>query len=57
MQGNKTGKCRRVLVNDVSIRLLTSHPTPAVIFTFAPLGVVLKTFEDNKWHNVFFFQI
>ena len=47
MQENMTGKWRRVLVN-VSVCLLTSHPIPNVIFTFAPLGVVLKMHEDTK---------
>ena len=51
MQWNKTGKWRRVLVN-VSVCLLTSHPIVKVIFTFAPLGLVLKMHEDNKRHNV-----
>ena len=39
-------KCRRDLVN-VSVCLLN------VIFTFAPLGVVLKMYEDTRWHKVF----
>ena len=44
-------KWHRVLVN-VSVCLLTSHSIRNVIFTFAPLGVVLKMYEDIKWHNV-----
>ena len=48
---SKTGKWRRVLVI-VSICLPTSHTIKNVIFTFAPFGVVLKMYEDNKWHNV-----
>ena len=51
MQESKTGKLRRLLVN-VSVCLLTSHPIRNVIFTFAPLGVVLKMYEGTKWHNV-----
>ena len=51
MQECKTGKWRRVLVN-VSVCLLTSHPIQNV--TFEPLGVVLKMYEDTKWHNVIF---
>ena len=51
MQESKTGKWRRVLVN-VSGCLLTSQPKRNAIFTFAPLGLVLKTYEGNKWHNV-----
>ena len=51
MQESKTGKWHRVLVN-VRVCLLMSHPILNVIFTFAPLGVVLKMYEDNKWHNV-----
>ena len=51
MQESKTGKWRLVLVN-VSVCLLTSHPIRNVIFTFAPFGVVLKMYEDTKWHNV-----
>ena len=33
--------------------LRTSHPILNVIFTFAPLGVVLKMYEDTRWHKVF----
>ena len=51
MQESKTGKWHRVLVN-VSVCLLTSHPIQNVIFTFAPLGVVLKMYEDTQWHTV-----
>ena len=51
MQESKTGKWRRVHVN-VGASLLTSHVIPKVIFTFAPLGVVLKMYEDTKWNNV-----
>ena len=51
MQECKTGKWRRVLFN-ISACLLTSHPIPNVIFTFAPLGVVLKMYEDTKWNYV-----
>ena len=47
MQESKTGKWRRDLVN-VSVCLLTSCPIPNVIFFFAPLGVVLKMYEDTK---------
>ena len=46
MQESKTEKWRRVL-NNVSVCLLTSHPIPYVIFTFAPLGVVFKMYEDT----------
>ena len=45
MQESKTGKWHRVLVNE-SVCLPTSHPIPNIIFTFAPLGVVLKMYED-----------
>ena len=55
MQECKTGKWRRVLFN-VSACLLTSHPIPNVIFTFAPLGVVLKMYEDTKWNSNFKFK-
>ena len=34
---SETGKWHPVLVH--------------VIFTFAPLGVGLKMYEDTKWHN------
>ena len=51
MQKSKAGKCRLVLIN-VSVCLLTSHPIRKVSFPFAPLGVVLKMYEDTKWHNV-----
>ena len=51
MQDNKTGKWRRVLIN-VSVCLLMSHPISNAIFAFPPLGVVLKMYEDTKWHNV-----
>ena len=51
MQESKSGKERRVLVN-VSVCLLTSQPIPNVIFTFAPLGEVLKMYEHTKWNNV-----
>ena len=37
---------------NVSVCLLTSHPILNVIFTFAPLGVVRKMYEDNKWRYV-----
>ena len=50
MQESKTGKWRKVLVN-VSVCLLTPHPIPKVIFTFASLGVVFKMYEGTKWHN------
>ena len=49
--GGKAGKWRRVPVN-VSVCLLTSHPKPNVTFCFAPLGIVLKMYEDTKWHHV-----
>ena len=49
--GGKAGKWRRVPVN-VSVCLLTSHPKPKVIFTFAPLGMVLKLYEDTKRYHV-----
>ena len=48
---SKSGKWRRALVN-VSVCLLTSHPIMNIIFLFAPLDVVLKMYEDAKWHNV-----
>ena len=51
MQESNTGKWRRDLVN-VSVCLLTSHPILNVIFTFAPLGVVLEVYEDTRWHDV-----
>ena len=51
MQESKPGKGHRVLVN-VSVCLLTLHPIRNAIFTFAPLGVVLKMYEGTKWHNV-----
>ena len=51
MQESNTGKWRRDFVN-VSVCLLTSHPILNVIFTFAPFGVVLKMYEDTRWHNV-----
>ena len=51
MKESKTVKWRRVLVN-ISVCLLTTHPVSNVIFTFAPLGVVLKMYEDTKWPNV-----
>ena len=51
MQESKTGKWRRVLVK-VSVCLLTSHPIPNAIFTFAPSGVVLKMYENTIWHSV-----
>ena len=51
MQESKTGKWRRVLVN-VSVCLLTSYQIPNVIFILAPLGVVLKVYEDTRWHDV-----
>ena len=51
MQQSKSGKWRRVLVN-VSVCLLMSHQIRNVIFIFAPLGMVLKVYEDIKWHNV-----
>ena len=51
MQECKTGKWCRVVFN-VSACLLTSHPILNVIFTFAPLGVVLRMYEDIKWNNV-----
>ena len=38
------------LVN-VSVCLMTSYPIQYVVFTFAPLGVVLKMYEDTKWHK------
>ena len=47
MQESKAG----VLVK-VSVCLLTSHSIRNVILTFAPLGVVLKMYEDTKWHSV-----
>ena len=46
MRKSKAGKWRRVLVN-VSVCLMTSHLIPNVIFTLAPLGVVLKMYEDT----------
>ena len=52
MQDSKTVKWRRVRVN-VSVCLLTSHPIRNIIFTFAPLGVLLKMYEETKWHTVF----
>ena len=51
MKESKTGKWHRVLVM-VSVRLLMSHQIPNVIFTFAPLGVVLKMYEDTEWHDI-----
>ena len=51
MQESKTGKGARGLVN-VSVCLLTLHPIPNVILTFAPLGVILKMYEDTKSHNI-----
>ena len=51
MQESITGKWHRVLVN-VSVCLLTSYQIPNVIFIFAPLGVVLKVYEDSGLHNV-----
>ena len=42
MQESNSGKWRRDLVN-VSVYLLTSHPI---------LKVVLKMYEDTRWHNV-----
>ena len=51
MQESNTGKWRRDFVN-VSVCLLTSHLILNVIFTFAPLGMVLKMYEDTRWHNV-----
>ena len=51
MQERRTGKWHRVVVN-VSVCLLMSHPIRYAIFTFVPLGVVLKMYEDTKWHNV-----
>ena len=30
---------------------MTSYPIQNVSFTFAPLGVVLKMYEDIKWHK------
>ena len=50
MQEYQTGKWRRILVN-VSVCLMVSYPIENVIFTFAPLGVVLKMYEDTKWHK------
>ena len=51
MHESKTGKWRQILVN-VSVHLLAPHPIRNAIFTFAPLGVVLKMYEGTKWHNV-----
>ena len=51
MQESNTGKWCRDFVN-VSVCLLTSHLILNVIFTFAPLDVVLKMYEDTRWHNV-----
>ena len=51
MQESNTGKWHRVLVN-VSVCLPTSLPILNVIFTFALLGVVLKLYDNTKWHNV-----
>ena len=50
MQEYKTGKWHRILVN-ISVCLQTSYPIQNVIFTFAPMGVVLKMYEDTKWHK------
>ena len=47
---SNTEKWRRDNVN-VNVWLLTSHILN-VIFTFAPLGGVLKMYEDTRWHNV-----
>ena len=51
MQEGNTGKWRPDLVN-VSVCLLTSLPILIAIFTFAPLRVVLKMYEDTRWQNV-----
>ena len=32
--------------------LLSSHPIRNATFTFVPLCVVWKMYEDNKWRNV-----
>ena len=52
-------RCKRVrqgngaeFLFNVSICLLTLHPIPNAIFTFAPLGVVLKVYEDIEYHNL-----
>ena len=50
MPERETEKWRRVLGN-VSMCLLTSQPKFNVIFTFAPLGMIFKMYEDIKWHN------
>ena len=42
---------RKVCVN-VSICLLASHPILNVIFTFTPLGMISKMYEDTKLHHV-----
>ena len=50
-------RCKRVRLENgteflfVSVCLLTSHPIRNVIFPNVPLGVVLKMYEDTKWHN------
>ena len=47
MKDSKTGKWHKDLIN-VSVCLLTSGPISNVIFTFVPLGVVFKLYEDTK---------
>ena len=54
IQDSRTGTWRRVLIN-VSVCLLTSRPISNVIFSFAPLGMVLrcmKTPNDNETSNL-----
>ena len=49
--GDFRKRCKRVILENGAEILLTSHPILNIIFTFTP-AMVLKMYEDTRWHNV-----